>query len=936
MAFKTRLRGIFGWSSNKRPMSRPTLKDIALQTQQVQSAADRYHSEMDFLHRRRQDRYDVYDAMDNMSDVASVLDAYAEDAVQLDPEHKKSVWVTAKKTKTKKLLNSFLHETLNTEDYVEGLCRDVAKMGDDFALVKAQRGKGVTSLVWRDPRDIERIENLEGILIGFEETALLGSYRQRVNSERQQGRDGSSVKPSYEPWDVIHFRIFKKKRLPKEKKPNIYGTSVLAGSERVAKQVKILDDLLMIMRLTRSLDRYTYYVDVGRSPVEEEVNILRRWKQALKRKTYFDPATGQFDSRFDPYAWCITGDTKISLLDGRERTVEQLVEEYGTDKSFWVYSRDKEGYVVPGKAKCVGKTRLDAELVKVTLDNGQSVRCTPDHRWMLKDGSYKEAEKLTSGDSLSPLYRSVNREGYETFLQKAKRGGRWDCTHIMVAEAMYGAEAVRYNDPPLDYTGINNVHHLKKHNNNSPECLVLMGKAEHMEEHRRLRENDPVALEEFECKRIEALRKSGYSPARAKAMRVRWEDPCFKSVMSQAVSESWNDENSRANRVEAISSRNKRLWRDQDYREMMKRSARKELRRRYLELVEEAVSMMVKEGFDPMTEWDIARDYLMTIGLLPPITPKWEKALGYIELGEGILGDANHKVDSVEFLSDREDTYDITVKDHNNFALTAGVFIHNSEDIFWSVKENRNSRVEVQQGITNISDIVDIDHFRDKFFGSLRAPKAYFGYDGEHNSKASLSSQSLKWSKAVTSIQRAVKQGLTRLCQIHLAYLGLDTNADQFEVHMTPPSIVELLDKLEAWQNVVDVAERMSTLGETLNLDKYDWTVYILENVMWLSKDEVKKFTKKIPKDAPQEEPDDQQQKPTEPPQPFDTPFTKPGGQPQPADVVGKGPKEPEEKPQAQPEEGYGANGKSTVQLASMEVDKLLLEIKDYMEARVN
>lgn len=543
-------------------MSKPTLKDMALQSQQVQSAADRYHSELDFLHRKRQDKYDVYDAMDNMADVSSVLDAYAEDAVQLDQEHKKSVWITAKKLKTKKLLNSFLHETLNVEDFIEGLCRDVAKIGDDFANIKAKRGKGVTSLVWRDPRDIERIENQDGILIGFEETVLLGAYTQKVNTERQQGRDGSSVKPTYEPWDIIHFRIFKKKRLPQEKKPNIYGTSVLAGSERVAKQVKILDDLLMIMRLTRSLDRYTYYVDVGRSPVEEEVNILRRWKRALKRKTYFDPATGQFDSRFDPYAW--------------------------------------------------------------------------------------------------------------------------------------------------------------------------------------------------------------------------------------------------------------------------------------------------------------------------------------------------------------------------------------SEDIFWSVKENRNSRVEVQQGITNISDIVDIDHFRDKFFGSMRAPKAYFGYEGDLNSKASLSSQSLKWSKAVTSIQRAVKQGITRLCQIHLAYLGLDTDADQFEVHMTLPSIVELLDKLEAWQNVVDVAERMSTLGETLSLDKYDWTVYILENVMWLSRDEVKKFARKIPKDQPQEEPDDQDnQKEMPPPQPFDTPFTQPGGEPQPADTVGE-PKEPQQQQQVQPEEDRGSNGRSKIHYASAEVDRLLLEIRDHMEARVN
>lgn len=557
MAFTDRLKSIFGWPTARRPMERPTLKDIALQTQQVQSAADRYHSEMDFLHRRRQDRYDVYDAMDEMADVSSVLDAYAEDATQIDQEHEKSVWVTAKKKQVREILSSLLHDTLHIEDTIEGICRDVAKMGDDFGVLNADRQDGVKSILWRDPRDIERIENRDGILIGFEEVALLGSYKQRVMTERQQGRDGSAIKPTYEPWNVIHFRILKKKRLPKEKQPNIYGTSVLAGSERIAKQVKILDDLLMIMRLTRSLDRKTYYVDVGRSPVEEEIHILRRWKRALKRKTYFDPATGRFDSRFDPFAW--------------------------------------------------------------------------------------------------------------------------------------------------------------------------------------------------------------------------------------------------------------------------------------------------------------------------------------------------------------------------------------TEDEFWPIKENRNSRVETQPGITNIADIVDIDHFRDKFFGSLRAPKAYFGYEGDVNARATLASQSLKWARAVSSIQRAVKQGLTRLCQIHLAYLNMDTDAEQFEIHMTQPSIVELLDKLEAWQNVVDVAERMSTLGETLQLDKYDWTVYILENVMWLSKDEVRKFARKIPKEEPppEEQPgmEPQGAQPQEPPQPFGQPFTQPGGAPQPADMVGA-----QEQPPPAPGESIGRNG---VRRASAEVDRLILEIHKHMATRI-
>jgi hypothetical protein len=535
-------------------MDRPKLRD-EFYSMQPSSPADRYHDEMGFRQQKRQDRYDVYDAMDTMSDVSSVLDAYAEDATQEDHQKKKTVWIESSDKKLKIAGNKLLHKTLNVEDVIEAMARDVAKQGDDFGIIKADPKSGVTSIFWRDPRDIERIENKDGILLGFEETAKLGSYKQKVTASIQAGGDGSEIKPTYEPWEVLHVRRWTRKRLPREKWPNIYGTSVLAGSERIAKQTKILDDLLMIMRLTRSVDRKTYFVDVGRSPVEEEVRILKRWRRALKRKTYVDPATGRFDSRFDPFGW--------------------------------------------------------------------------------------------------------------------------------------------------------------------------------------------------------------------------------------------------------------------------------------------------------------------------------------------------------------------------------------TEDEFWPVKEGSNSRVETQAGITDVKEIVDIEHFRDKFFGSLRAPKAYFGYEGDVNAKATLSSQSVKWARAVQSVQRALKQAIKRLLRIHFAWLGLNTSADAFDVMMTEPSLVELLDKLEAWQAIIDVAERMSTAGESLGVDKKDWTTYILQHVFWFSKSEAFKFIRGLKSD---EETDDEDGKPSSV-----TVQHKADRQPQdrqpPAAFPSSAPPSPDagEKPpsgEGPPKESNGSNGQSR-RIRLSEIDNVIRLVAD-------
>src|SRR5215472_12088669 len=100
---------------------------------------------------------------------------------------------------------------------------------------------------------------------------------------------------------------------------------------------------------------------------------------------------------------CFTGDTKITLLDGTEKTFAELAQ-LPADETFYVYSVDSSGKVVVGEGRHARVTRKEAQLVEVALDNGEKLRCTPDHRFMLRDGTYKQAQDLTSADSLMPGY----------------------------------------------------------------------------------------------------------------------------------------------------------------------------------------------------------------------------------------------------------------------------------------------------------------------------------------------------------------------------------------------------------------------------------------------------------------------------------------------------------------------------------------------------
>src|SRR5262249_37611677 len=100
---------------------------------------------------------------------------------------------------------------------------------------------------------------------------------------------------------------------------------------------------------------------------------------------------------------CFTGDTRIRMLDGTDRSFAELAA-LGSEATFSVYSVDSQGQVVGGQGQNARIPRHNATLVEVELDHGDKIRCTPDHRFLLRDNSYKQAKDLTPADSLMPGY----------------------------------------------------------------------------------------------------------------------------------------------------------------------------------------------------------------------------------------------------------------------------------------------------------------------------------------------------------------------------------------------------------------------------------------------------------------------------------------------------------------------------------------------------
>lgn len=89
---------------------------------------------------------------------------------------------------------------------------------------------------------------------------------------------------------------------------------------------------------------------------------------------------------------CLTGDTEIILASGGYIRIDRLAQR--NPDEFFVVSRDMRGLLVPGRARKARMTKKTKDIIEVRLSNNTSFRCTPDHKIMLADGTYKEAKDL--------------------------------------------------------------------------------------------------------------------------------------------------------------------------------------------------------------------------------------------------------------------------------------------------------------------------------------------------------------------------------------------------------------------------------------------------------------------------------------------------------------------------------------------------------------
>jgi len=286
---------------------------------------------------------------------------------------------------------------------------------------------------------------------------------------------------------------------------------------------------------------------------------------------------------------CFTKDTKVKLTDGRNLTFEELIKESEKGKRNYTFTFNPcTKRIEIAEIKNPRLTIPKAEIIKVTLNNGEEIKCTLNHKFMLRDGTYREAKDLRIGDSLMPLYtrlydgeKDENLKGYEIVYQPMK--DNWDFVHHLADElnlrkGVYERSAGRIR------------HHLDFNKlNNNPDNIQRILWKDHWKLHKEIaswrHKNDPSYV-----KKLAKGRENYWSNPenREKASNLRkeinkenWQDPVYRRKMSEIIKKAWQNPKYRKRIIESASKNLKRLWERKDFQELLSNLKSKELKKRW-------------------------------------------------------------------------------------------------------------------------------------------------------------------------------------------------------------------------------------------------------------------------------------------------------------------------------------------------------------------
>ena len=267
------------------------------------------------LNRRR--RYKDYEEMDEYPEIGAAFDIYADDSTQRGLRGER--W--AVKSDNDMVVDEVetFFDTIRLDKLLWDIIRNTVKYGDCFTELILDVNKpqeGVKKIKILNPNWILRVENEFGYLKKFlQEIPNMESLQYAEVGQSNVNRPVKYIE--LDKNQIVHFRLHTSDPIFYP-----YGKSIAALCHRVFRSLKMMEDAMMIYRLSRAPERRIFYVDTGNLPTSKAEMFIERLKQKFKKEKFYNSPKGTVDSRYNPMS--MDEDFFVPTKNGRGTKIETL------------------------------------------------------------------------------------------------------------------------------------------------------------------------------------------------------------------------------------------------------------------------------------------------------------------------------------------------------------------------------------------------------------------------------------------------------------------------------------------------------------------------------------------------------------------------------------------------------------------------------------
>lgn len=236
--------------------------------------------------------YADYEAMDTDPIIASALDIIADECT-LKNTQGDVIQIRSADENIQKILYSLFYDVLNIEFNLWFWIRNMCKYGDFFLKLEVAEKYGVYNVIPFSAYNIVRLEgtnptNPSEVIFKYDPTAALGATAGYSTSYQN-----TDLGITFYNYEMAHLRLIGDiNYLP-------YGRSYLEPGRKLYKQYVLMEDAMMVHRLTRAPQRRIFYVNVGAIPPNEVENYMQRMISKMKKTPLIDAKTGQYNLNYN-------------------------------------------------------------------------------------------------------------------------------------------------------------------------------------------------------------------------------------------------------------------------------------------------------------------------------------------------------------------------------------------------------------------------------------------------------------------------------------------------------------------------------------------------------------------------------------------------------------------------------------------------------------